>query len=88
LNSEANLKDDGAALDCYLQIEAATKNNGSANSSGVQDVARILTKRGECDKALVTLHRVDIDQLRGHWRRSMLLALAKPSLPPGGRKRR
>ena len=39
-------------------------------------MARILTRRGKFDDALATLRLVDIDKLRGHWRGSMLLALA------------
>jgi tetratricopeptide (TPR) repeat protein len=74
-NRETRLKDDDAALETYLQIAAATKNNGSADYfSGVQGAARILTRRGKFDEAIAILRRVDVGRLRGYWRGSMLLA--------------
>jgi tetratricopeptide (TPR) repeat protein len=85
-NREINLKDDDAAFEAYQQIAGASKNNGSAEYfSGVQGAARILTRGGKFDDALATLRRVDIDNLRGYWRGSMLLALGE-TLGAAGRK--
>ena len=84
-NRETNLNDEDAALETYLQVAAATRNNGSADYfSGVQGAARILTRRGEFDEAIAILRRVDVDHLRGYWRGSMLLALGE-TLTAAGR---
>jgi len=74
-NRENNLQDEDGALEAYRQIADATKNNGSAEYfRGLQGAARILTKRRKFDDALAVLHRANIDEFRGTWRGSMLLA--------------
>jgi len=85
-NREKNLKDNDAGFEAYRQIVESSKSIGSADQfRGVQGAARILTRRGRCDDALATLRKADIDNLRGHWRGSMLLALGE-TLAAAGRK--
>ena len=75
-NRETNLQDDDAALEAYRQNFESAVTIGSADQfRSVQGAARILTRRGEFDQALATLHRAKIEKLGGFWRHSMLLAL-------------
>ncbi len=84
-NREKNLKDDAAALEAYQQISEASRNTGSATYyRGIQCAARMLRKKGESEKALATLRKVDIAELRGYWHGSMLLALGE-TLKAAGR---
>jgi len=74
-NRENNLQDDAGALAAYNAIVAAAQHLGSSDQfHAVQAVARIHTKRGQFEEALAALRRVQIDQLRGFWHDSMLLA--------------
>ncbi|MEQ8785846.1 MAG: DUF4838 domain-containing protein [Pirellulaceae bacterium] len=84
-NRERNLKDDNAALEAYLRIVDSTQANGSSEYYyGVLGAARILTRQSKFDDALAALHHVDIENLRGTWRGSMLLALGS-TLAAAGR---
>jgi len=86
-NRETVLKDDAAALETYQRITAQTGNTGSADYfCGVQGAARILTRRGRFDDALATLRRVEIDELRGHWRGAMFRSLGD-ALKTAGRNK-
>ncbi len=85
-NRETNLKDDIAALATYHEIIDNAKQLGSADQfNAVQGIARIQTRLGKFDEALAALHKVEIDQLRGYWRGSMLLAVGD-TLRAAGRK--
>lgn len=82
---EKNLKDDARALEAYQQIAEASRNTGSATYyREIQCAARMLRKKGESEKALATLRKVDIAKLRGYWHGSMLLALGE-TLKAAGR---
>lgn len=85
-NREDNLKDDSAALSAYRQtIDAAPQLRSAEHYSAVEGAARILTRQGKFDEALATLGKVNLDQLGGSWRSSLLIAQAK-TLQAAGRK--
>jgi len=85
-NREQVLEDDDGALETYREIAGQTRNTGSADFyCGVQGAARILTRRRHYDEALKVLNLADIDNLRGYWRGSMLLALGE-TLASAGQK--
>ncbi|MFO7903665.1 MAG: DUF4838 domain-containing protein [Pirellulaceae bacterium] len=74
-NRETVLEDNTMALEAYQRIADQRKNTGSADYfRGVQGAARILALRGEFDAAMNTLDRVNVEDLRGYWRGSMLLS--------------
>jgi len=85
-NRERRLRDDDAAFEAYRQIVDPPRTLGAADEfRALLGMARILTRRGECDEALATIHLADVDKLRGYWRGSMLLALGE-TLAAAGRK--
>ena len=74
-NYEKGLDDDVKALQVYREIVESKTITGSADYfSAVQGAARILTRRREFDQALNVLDQVNVEDLRGYWRGSMLLA--------------
>ena len=74
-NYEKVLADDDKALLVYQEIVESRTNTGSADYfSALQGAARILTRRREFEEALNILNQVNVKDLRGYWRGSMLLA--------------
>lgn len=74
-NYENVLDDNSKALAAYQAIVQSNTNTGSADYfEGVQGAARILTHQGNFDQALKILNLVDLQDRRGYWRGSMLLA--------------
>jgi len=74
-NYEDVLEDDTNALKMYRTAIDAGNNTGSADYFYcVQGAARVLTRKDECEQALEILNLVDLQELRGFWRGSMLLA--------------
>ncbi len=74
-NRETVLKDDDLSLETYRTIASSKTNTGSAEYfSGLQGAARILTRRGKYDEALIVLSLVDPEKLGGSWRGSMRLS--------------
>jgi tetratricopeptide (TPR) repeat protein len=77
-NRENSLKDTAGALAAYRRIVETPKHHGNATYfRGIQGAARMLHERGEYDEALAILRKVDIDELRGYWHASMLLAVGR-----------
>ena len=75
-NRETNLRDEDGALEAYRRNYESKGRIGAADEfRSVQNAARILTRRGEFDDALATLHRANIENQSGFWRHAMLLAL-------------
>ena len=75
-NRETNLRDEDGALEAYRQNYESKGTIGAADEfRSVQNAARILTRRGEFDDALATLHRARIANQRGFWRHALLLSL-------------
>ena len=73
-NYEKVLEDDDKALPVYQEIVESTTHKGSADYfSAVQGAARIRTRRREFEEALKILDQVNVKDLRGYWRGSMLL---------------
>ncbi len=84
-NREMNLQDDDAALEAYRRNYEAKETIGAANEfRSVQNAARILTRQGRLDEALATIHRANIEELKGYWRHAMLLSLGE-TLAAAGR---
>jgi tetratricopeptide (TPR) repeat protein len=72
---EKVLEDDDKAIQVYQEIVQTSSNAGSADYfSAVQGTARVLTRRGDFDKALKVFNLIDMQNLHGYWRGSMLLA--------------
>lgn len=77
-NRETNLQNDAAALEAYRQnFESVTRIGSADQFQSVQGAARILTRQGKFNEALKTLHRTNIEELKGFWRHSMLLSLGE-----------
>lgn len=75
-NFETNLNDDDSALKVYQDIASQKGNNGSADYyRAIQGAARLLTKKGEFEKAIKHLKLVNVDELRGYWRGSLFRSL-------------
>ncbi len=86
-NREQHLGDEEAAMAAYRQIVESAGRLGSAREfSAVQHLARLLTRSGRHDDALATLRKVDIENLRGYWRGSMLLAVGAAQHSAGRRE--
>ena len=69
------LEDEKQALQVYREIVQLNSNTGSSDYfHGIQGAARILARRGEYDQAFKVLDLIDIKNLSGYWRGSMLLA--------------
>jgi tetratricopeptide (TPR) repeat protein len=85
-NCETVLKNDDLALETYRAITRSKTNTGSAEYfTGLQGVARLLTRRGDYDEALKVLNLVDAEKLGGSWTGSMALARGQ-TLEAAGRK--
>jgi tetratricopeptide (TPR) repeat protein len=85
-NRENVLKDEDRALETYRQIAASKTNTGGAEYfSGLQGAARLLTRRGEFDKALKILDQVDAEKLVSSWAPSIMLSRAT-TLQAAGKK--
>jgi tetratricopeptide (TPR) repeat protein len=85
-NREMQLKDDDGALAAYREIVATEGQLGSADQfTALQNIARILIRRGQTAEAVATLRRVDIDAMRGFWHGSLGLSLGQ-ALAAGGLK--
>ncbi|TWU06179.1 DUF4838 domain-containing protein [Stieleria varia] len=75
-NRERNLNDDEAALKAFRAIVTDRQRIGSADEYGaLQGIARIQTRRGQFDQALLTLQRAGLDKLRGTWRENILRSI-------------
>lgn len=84
LNREHNIKDESAALAAYRQIvDPLTHIGGADQFTAAQGIARILTRGGQFAEDLAVLHKSRIDELRGSWRGSMLLAVAETQQAAG-----
>ncbi|MDA0833154.1 MAG: DUF4838 domain-containing protein, partial [Planctomycetota bacterium] len=87
-NREHTLKNDVAALAAYRPIfESIQQIGGATEFAAVQGAARILSRQGEHRQALETLHRVEIDALKGYWHGAMLLSLADAELAAGNKQK-
>ena len=83
-NRETNLKDEASALAAYHQIVDEAKSLGTSDQfTAIQAIARILTQRSQFDEALATLHKVEIDKMRGVWRDSITLSIGDTQLAAG-----
>jgi hypothetical protein len=68
-NRETNLKDENEALVRYRSIIDASRSLGSSDQYyALHGIARLLAKRGQVGEALETLHKVDVEKLKGVWR--------------------
>jgi len=85
-NAERVLENDDLALEAYRRIAASKTATGSAEYfTGLQGAARILTRRGEYDKALKVLDLIDAEKIGGSWGATMLFTRAQ-TLETAGRK--
>lgn len=76
-NRETVLKDDDLALEAWLQIaESTTTTGGSDFYTGLQGAARLLTKKGEYERALAVLDRANLEKLSGSWASMIRLSRA------------
>jgi tetratricopeptide (TPR) repeat protein len=77
-NRELVLQDDAIALEAYRRIVDSKTNTGSAEYfTGLQGMARLLSRGGDHQGALETFDRVDIDKLAGSWRAAMRFSYGK-----------
>lgn len=77
-NRELVLQDDAIALEAYRRIVDSKTNTGSAEYfTGLQGMARLLSRGGDHQGALETFDRVDIDKLAGSWRAAMRFSHGK-----------
>jgi hypothetical protein len=68
-NREANLKDENEALARYRSIIDASSSLGTSDQYyALHGIARFLAKRGQAGEALETLHKVDVEKIKGVWR--------------------
>ncbi len=74
-NREFVLEDDAFAMEAYRRIADSKTNTGSAEYfTGLQGVARLLSRGGDHEGALEVLSRVEIQKLAGSWRAAMRLS--------------
>ena len=74
-NSELVLQNDALAMQAYRKIVNSKTNTGSAEFfTGLQGVARLLSRGGDHRGALEVFNRVDINTLAGSWRAAMRLS--------------
>ena len=77
-NREQTLKDLEGALAAYRQVIGDKSSIGGADEfHAAQGMARILTAGGRYDEALAELHKASLDNLRGFWKGSLLVALGQ-----------
>ncbi|MDB4634151.1 DUF4838 domain-containing protein [Rubripirellula sp.] len=85
-NRELVLQNDALAMEAFRKIVDSKTNTGSAEFfTGLQGVARLLSRGGDHREALDVFNRVDINTLAGSWRPSMRLSHGQ-TLEAAGRK--
>ena len=75
-NYERNGKDSEKALKCYLEVLNTRKSTGNSTYlTALLGANRILLDQGNSDKALKTLHILDISKISGTWHAQLQKAL-------------
>lgn len=85
-NYTDNLKDDAQAIAAYMKAFENVSSPGSyISGSAIISTAAILRKQGKNDEAMQMLQKLDVTQMQGFWRASMLAALGQ-TLEAQGKK--
>lgn len=85
-NRELVMHNDALALEAYRKIVDSKTNTGSAEYfTGLQGLARLLSRGGDHEGALEVFKHVDINNLAGTWRPSMRISYGL-ALEAAGRK--
>ena len=83
-NRERTLKDDVGALAAYRSALESTKQIGGSDAfTAVLGAARILSRAGRFDEAVAVLRRAESENLAGHWRGAVFLALGDAQAAAG-----
>ena len=85
-NRELVMHNNALALEAYRKIVDSKTNTGSAEYfTGLQGLARLLSRGGDHEGALEVFKHVDINNLAGTWRPSMRISYGL-ALEAAGRK--